>query len=305
MREEPTAHRLKVVDPPLMLRGSDRLDAMKDELLRMYQDGAGQGVIAETAGVNVKTAHAWLLRQSVPIRHDCTLRLPEDEIVQLYRDGVSELEIAQRMGLGKSRLAIARILREHGIKRRGRSAAMFLRMAQATPEERCALSAAAHEAVRGSHHSDETRRKMAQSKSKRRGKGEAIMAAALRALGHVVEEQAPIDRYNIDILVGTIAVEPWCSPGNPLDHIPRNRPRTEYLLRHGFATLWVGYSDLDALRGCLDQVIAHFDEMRREHPASRQYRVIRCYSYSHASNGKVHRGTRIPASVRFDCRRIE
>src|SRR5690606_29265055 len=103
-----------------------------------------------------------------------------------------------------------RILVVNTIPIRNRSAAMFERMRQSTPEQRLALSAAAHAAVRGSIMSDEAKRRMALAKGRMRGEGEFILAAAFRALGHTVLEQHPVDFYNIDLLIGNVAVEPSC-----------------------------------------------------------------------------------------------
>lgn len=64
------------------------------------------------------------------------LDLPEAEIIRLYRAGKSELAISRQFKC--SRGAITNMFLRRGIKRRGRSDAMYERMRQTSKSERLA-----------------------------------------------------------------------------------------------------------------------------------------------------------------------
>lgn len=182
---------------------------------------------------------------------------------------------------------------------------MLVRMSQTSAAERARLTSAAHAAIRGARKSDDVRRRMAESKSRLRGAGEFVLLAHLRSLGHLPEEQAPIDSYNVDLLVGSVAVEPRCSSGNPMRR-PEIKQRTEHLLRRGVSSLWVIYVELDALRGCLDEVVTHLDEMSRDPAPSGQHRVIRCAAHRFTRvRNELGQLTAVPAPIRYECRRVE
>lgn len=255
--------------------------------------------------VSPKPARRSLEVVDPPLERKANNRLDLDvpKLVRAYLRGQSEKAIAEALGV--SRQVIAVRLREAGVPRRDRSAAMFNRMANTSAKERARLASAAHDAVRGKKRPDAELRRRALSRSRLRGDGETIVADALRKICVSVKEQAPVDRYNVDVLADGIAVEPRCATGNPMRN-PHRRKRTEYLLSRGIATLWVTYTEIEALLGCLDEVIAHFESMRSLPPDLRQHRVIRCaaHHFTRARNdlGQI---AAIPAPVRFECRRVE
>jgi hypothetical protein len=88
-----------------------------------------------------------------------------DNLLKRYRSGESEQQLAQSYGVGRS--IIRRILTENGVQPRGIGEAQLLRMQRLSPEERQALAAAAHAAVRGTKQSVEHRESIARTNSTR------------------------------------------------------------------------------------------------------------------------------------------
>lgn len=154
---------------------------------------------------------------------------PRDRVAALHAEGWSVKRIAKEFNVCRATVR-AQLLRD-GIQPRDRSSAMFARMAVATDEQRKELTRAAHERNRGEHRSIETKQKLARSRTKRVGPGEQILAEALTERDIAFEPQAPIHIYNVDLLVGSVAVEPSVKPrGRAVE--PKWVERTKYLLEH-------------------------------------------------------------------------
>lgn len=214
-------------------------------------------------------------KRPAPNRKD----LPKQTLLALFRREVSAKQMAKRLDV--SRTVIVRELRRHGIKPRGQSESMLIRQANMSPEERKQLASAAHAAVRGKKHSIEELRERARRCSPTIGEGERVLAKALAERGIQFQPQAPVDIYNVDLLVDRVAVEPSCSSPTRMKS-ERQRRRVEDLNKLGFSVLHVCYKRLDALDACLEKVIADIDEMRRSPSQGRENRMVWCGLKSHS-----------------------
>lgn len=200
------------------------------------------------------------------------------EVADRFKQGESVLALARRFGV--TRDGIVRRLARVGVDARGRGEAMRVRMAHTEPAERERLTQAAHDAVRGVPKSLEHREHIADTRARglrvRIGYGEEMLADRLRALGRDVTRQAAFGPYNVDLLVdGRVAVEPHSSGSSPL-RTRKGRERVEYLLHRGLSVLWVAFSDPEGLDLCAEHIIADVDELRRDPPAAREYRMVWC-----------------------------
>ncbi len=198
--------------------------------------------------------------------------------IQLYQSGLSEKAVAEEMGVG--RRAIRLRLLEHGIEPRGRSAAMFLRMAQMTETERKANAQAAHDASRGSAHSDESYRQSALTRQRTQSYGspvEAELAKTLRDRGLETISQQAIDRYNCDLGADPVAIEVfgggWHWSGQHLAILPK-RTRTLFALGWDILVVWV--DKRWPLGNDLADFVNTYVRSRRQRPhAAREYLVVR------------------------------
>lgn len=227
---------------------------------------------------------------------------PREMMVRLYVEGHSVKALSERFGIDRATIR-AQLVRE-GIQPRNRSESMFTRWSGATEEDRRKHGEMMRRLVTGKQRSEADKIRHAAGRSQMVGEGEKILAEALRARGIEFEPQAPVHIYNIDLLVGPIAVETRCRADNPMRN-PKRRARTEYLLERGIATLWVTHYNVEALRACLNHVIADIEEMGRDPSARRQHRVVRCQAHGFAASEKRDHPSDVPPPVRFRYYRIE
>lgn len=201
-----------------------------------------------------------------------------DDLVRRYIAGESEQAIAASIGLGRP--GVRRRLVEAGVTPRDRGAAMALRMANATPEERIALALAANAARRGAKASaSELSRKAvtAERTLQKIRNGEIELAGLLSTRGMFADLQVACGPYNIDLAFAPVAVEVHYATSHPM-RSAHQRERVVYLANRGWRTLYVwrnpqrdvGYSDI-----AVDRVIAHVKLAQSDPSAVREYRVIR------------------------------
>lgn len=230
-----------------------------DHAIQRYRAGDSVTTIAAELGVDRKLLAEQMREAGVTVTktgrpvHKLRTQLPTDELLDLYRSGVSEKALGERYGV--SRNVIRRRLEESNVEIRGRSAAMFVRMANTDASERARLVAAAHEARRGGtlsvgHH-------MAVARGKQRTLGvagafELDLAAMLERLGWTTKHQFAVGNYNLDLAHAPFAVEVHVSTTHPLK-LPRLKRRTERLTDAGWSVFYVWVS---RSRRVIDPVVA-------------------------------------------------
>lgn len=222
---------------------------------------------------------------------------PRSMVKRLHTNGWSVKKMSEHFGA--TRAAIRSQLLRDGVQPRNRSQALLARMASTPKQERQRLAAAAHAAVRGEKRSIEELSQRAKRQTRLVGEGEEFIAEALRQRGIEFVAQAPVHIYNVDLLVGAVAVEPGVRSGDPLRD-PKRLQRTEELIRRGLHVLWITYRELAALHGCLEYVLADIDALNRDPSAPREYRVVRCsaHRFTRARNERGQLSA-VPAPVRF------
>lgn len=169
-----------------------------------------------------------------------------DDLTQRHAAGQSVKSMADHFRV--SRPVIVRRLTELGLPIRGRSEAMFIRMAEATPEEREALAAAAHAASRrglGPEFRTVSRPVAALATADQRERtlsvmqpDELLIADAMAHAGLAFRPQVAVGKYNLDFALGTVAVEVHSAAVNPARH-PRLHGRTVELMERGWSVLYV------------------------------------------------------------------
>lgn len=199
-----------------------------------------------------------------------------DDLISRYSGGESVKSLAESLGV--SRNVITRLLRAEGIETRGRSAAMYTRMAQASPEERSRLSAAAHDAVRGMRRTDGELAEAARTREQRMlgniSAAEVHLAEMLRAQGLDVTHQKAIGKYNVDVATGSVAVEVL---GGGWHRVKHHGKRLRYLLDQGWDVvyIWVDGVHFPLGPGAAEYVVSHV-KFRKSNPTiPRCYRVVR------------------------------
>lgn len=261
---------------------SDPTDA-----IRLYQSGLTLQEVGNQLGVDGVTILMTLRRAGVPTRGHGgpkpkrRLRVANpDGIIAAYASGIPEQQIAKDSGC--SRCVIARLLTERGIQRRDVSQANTIRMQRMTPAERIALTAAAHDAVRGHPASADSKIKRALTESvvgNHIVPVESDLAVWLRQRGLSVSQQFAVGPYNLDVAINAppIAIEiyggGWHAYGS---HLARHFERVKYLLDRGWSVVivWVDGRRYPLRESVCDYLVALTDELRQDPSTPCQYRVI-------------------------------
>ena len=251
----------------------------------LYESGLSIAAVAEALAIPFATAQGWLYRSGVLMResstgsHTASLKRHSgivNAVVNRYTAGDSEKSLAAEFSV--SRAVIRRILVREGIRPRGRSESMYLRMEHTPADERRALTTAAHAFNRGRRKSADWLARQAIGKQItlcRVGNGEDIFAEWLRQRGLESIPQLAVSKYNLDLAIAPVAVEIHVSPANPLA-IPRIRQRVKDLTELGWHIIyvWVTKSHFLSERAA-DDVVAFLQVAKSDPSSIGQYRVIR------------------------------
>lgn len=209
------------------------------------------------------------------------LSLDVDDLVKRHEAGESVKKIAESYGCARN--VVVKRLNEAGVSQRGRSEAMYVRMRNASPEERLRLTEKAHEAARGRVCSEEQKIKGARTRFLRqRGISPYAVELAhrLEELGAFSVFEYPAGPYNLDLsLVGTtVAVEVhgggWHTSGR---HGRRRGDRLKYLLSRGWTVIevWQVSKSWNSI-SVANQVVAIAQQLGSD-PATRgQHWMLRC-----------------------------
>lgn len=269
--KENTCSGLEVVD---VSRETARFNP--DDLVAFYTAG---NTVKETARhFRVGTLKVTPILQAAGVFQPRWREVPTAEIVAAYVAGASEKALAEHYGVARG--VIRRRLADAGVQPRGRSEAMYARMAQTSPEERMRLSHAAHDAVRGRVYTEDekaVRAKTAQNKRLNMSPAEFVLREMLGRRGVVgIVPTMAIGPYNCDAAIDPVAVEifggHWHFSGR---HLARSSERIRYLMDRGWHVLMIVLTQTHPLSDTTaDYVAAYVQEARRNPTARREYRVI-------------------------------
>lgn len=258
-----------------------------DDVIRLYNTGMQIKDIAQSLGISAPGVDKVLRETGTPRRRRLP-SIPDAAIRKRHESGESIKSIATDVGIERSAIRSA-VIRAGGAPR-NRSDAMYARMAQTSPKERKRLTKAAHDAVRGMTHSDESVRKRATKMvGARVGIYEADIIKELAKRGIACSGQKPFWRYNFDIALNKlpVAVEIYSHhPGRK--RLASLRERSKYILNSGWSQLNVVVTypaqrfDLAAV---CDEIVSFADLVRRDKPTVGYYRVIRGYGETATTSG--------------------
>lgn len=244
-----------------------------NKAISLYLAGKPLSEITAHTGVSESTLNRHRKARGVPTRP--TSSLDPQLVVRAYLAGASEYAIAREHGV--SRGPIARVLREAGVERRGCSEAGLIRNAQLTSEERKAQVFAANVASRGRRmkETDKVRRALHNELSEsHQSAGEQLLGAMLREQGLNPVPQRAIGVCNVDLAINPVAVEVLGGGWHASKAI--HALRIPYILDHGWNLVMVwdheGRSALSS--GAAEYLVSFTEEVRRNPPATCQYRVI-------------------------------
>ena len=244
-----------------------------DHAVELYLSGEPIEQIPPTSGVSITRLYRELSSRGVPSRksHD----LPVEQIVAAYQSGASENALAKQYGV--SRGTIGKRLAEAGVERRDTSRAAVTRLASMTPEQRRESVKAANKGARMRRvpEIEKYRRALTVERQGRPGSdGEVTLRKWLEERGETPAVERAIGQYNVDLSMLPVAVEILGGGWHGVK--ARHAERTPYILDAGWHLVMVwNHEGSSALGlGAADYLVAFLDEVRRNPPATCQYRVI-------------------------------
>lgn len=199
-----------------------------------------------------------------------------DDLYRRYQAGESLKEVGDSIGIPFA--TIARWFRESGYARRTGSEAQRFTALRRTPEQRQALTHAAHSVVRGMTRTVDDLERRALGKQRTQAHQSAIERELLDMLPSHATACTAIGPYNVDITVDGIAVEifggGWHGGGRAAARWPK---RIHYLLNAGWGVvvIWVDHRRYPLTVAAAEYVVALADQLCRQPTAVSQYRVIR------------------------------
>lgn len=196
-----------------------------------------------------------------------------DDLINKYLAGNSIKKLAADNGF--SRQVIYRIFRENNVPLRNRSEAMYVRMAQTSPEERQRLSEAAHKAKRGLKNTPEMLHKRALAHKRFIGAFEQEFIDALVNAGIHVIPQEPFMSYNLDIGCGNVAVEIHTQCASPLTSNFIKKLMECVKAGKSMIYVWIPPRKMLVTNECYNKVISLVQEMSTNPPSVCKYWVIK------------------------------
>ena len=283
-------------------------DEFVNHAISMFDGRRNLAAVARLLGTNADNLSKAIRAKGVTVPKGITAaphrkNLPNDDIVQKYALGMSELELSKEYGI--SRTPIRRVLLASGVEIRDQSQASFVSAARLTADFRQKRAHAAHAAIRGKKRShDECIRRAITASSGidcRIGKGENEFAQLLDRAGITFDTQTRADIYNIDFVVGGIAVELKSGvSGAGSAAAEQAEGRIKKLVECGYRVIYVYLRDVDSMVAAFDQIVTEIDILRGLPSFDSQYRVVTCRLQDYAIvRNERHQFTRIPAAVQL------
>ena len=215
--------------------------------------------------------------------------LDASHIIELYASGVGVTGIADMLGVSPS--PVKRVLSEHGVALRGRSAQQQARMDRASPADRKALAMPANAARRGA--------KADFAELCNRAKGREGMLSQSSPLEDAFADafddscvqyrrQVACGPYLCDFVIDSVAVEVWGGNYHFYGrHLARSAERFKYLLGVVKGAVIVTINRTNPLTPRLiGALIANCEEIGRQPTLTGEYRMIWC-------NGELITGNRL------------
>lgn len=245
-----------------------------DQAITLYLAGESIHEIEANTGVTNTSLFRERKIRGIPPRPR-SVAVPRSEATNLYESGTSVLELSSRYGV--SRYTITEILRKAGVDRRGRSEAGRVRNQRASAEERKAQTASANRAARLRKVPQIQKLRHAlqvESRAEHDSTGEEFLNLLLRGKGQQPIPQRAIGVYNVDLAMLPVAVEVLGGGWHAVKSV--HAERTPYILDEGWHLVMVwDYQGRSALGpGAAEYLVAFLEEVRRNPPATCQYRVI-------------------------------
>lgn len=252
----------------------------EDDIVQLYAGGLSAKKVAERLSTSVTRVLRVAGERGLPRHTSWDVRPlwePPDlaAFLATFDGGASVKRMSVLYGISRS--VIGRVLVSAGRCPRPRGDAERLKWSQMTKGVRKQQVAAAHAAVRGRKKSKDFLETQASARAfflHTAAKNEFLLAEWLREEGLEARLQAPVGKYNVDLLLAPVAVEIHWSAYLRQSGAYGDRERIFSILDAGWHLLVIREHPKPLTRAAADHAIAWTQELRAHPSALRQYRVI-------------------------------
>ena len=249
-----------------------------NNVVKSYLSGVTVKNIAAQFSVSEHVIYDILKRASIaPDRNRNIIPPSKADILALYNSGTGVAGIADQLGFTRGHMI--RFFKKYNIPMRSRRDQQIERMKNATEEQIKFLTKNAHLASKGRKHTFEEKCKRARTRyanqSFQDSKYEALLSGAFRDNGIDFVREYPVGPYNLDFLVGNIAVEifggHFHSSGH---HNAIFHERTKYILNSGFSIIFA-FANRDSFESVIaNKIMILLNIFRSDEAGIAKYRVI-------------------------------
>lgn len=254
----------------------------KAQAVKLCNEGLNIKEISDATCTNISTVRSWL--RSEGLRPKSMRGIPStkkrahllDDVADLMGRGYPVLRIATTLGV--SRDIINSCLKDLGIERPSVSEGNRLANKFLSEDFKRERVKSANKAVRKLGRSDITQRAASEVRFKDKfyiGKFERELGEVLCNHGLKPISQAPIEGYNIDLLVGKVAVEVHNYTSRPISTLQQVR-RSVKLMSIGYSVVYLWMGGGDTISGpAIDKLVFVIKELSANPPTLGKYLVIR------------------------------
>lgn len=257
-------------------------DVVRQQVIEMYVSGKKQREVADAFGIGEHQVENACKAAGVSRgRFQKLSRDAHAEIARLYAAGSTSGELAIKYGVRRE--AIWHITNKFKVTR-DIGEAMRHVLSKRTDEVWKQCAEKTRNALLGRRYDDARTQAFAKGRERKMVRfayGEAALAKMLLERNLQPIPQKACGKYNIDIAVGTVAVEIMLVTSANTINGARYRKRSEYLLKSGWNILYIlcrRWPNVarEAISETSADLVANFVQSTKSHPAAlREYRVIR------------------------------
>lgn len=253
-----------------------------DNLLKLRSSGVMPVELSKIFGISESCCYKIISRSGVKVKNPRIVEFSEEqkaEMRSLYESGIGANGVAEKMGLSCSPNTVVNYLLKFYGKLRNCSEQQFARMAISTPGQIAKLTEAAHKATKGrkADRSERIKRaKTMEGSHNRRSRWEKPVFEAIREFFPEAIPSKAVDIYNLDIGIGSVAVEIFGGGWSYTDKVRLDKyvKRTKHLAELGYSTIFIVFASKVTDVFDRDNLVKQIQIASLDPSSARQYRVI-------------------------------
>ena len=262
-----------------------RIDpAILDYICQVVPEGATLSALSKRFKIDPTTLRKYLKLRGVPIPHTgkkpLKFHFTIDDIRSLYSSGKTVQQVADSLHCSKA--LVEKRLAQAGIKQmRTTSETQKLRWSNVNKEDRRAHAMPMIEAKKKAGWSKESTKIGANTRETMAtkiaiGAGELELMKRFDDLCIPYISQKAVDIYNIDFVIGTLAIEIHCGSSRYGNNTVVTNKKLKEIIRLGYHVLCIEFQNRTIIPSCIEYVVSTIQKTIQNPPDNGEYIVLRC-----------------------------